>query len=440
MTKNTNGIMTPQPSYTALDALEEKQQKLLEGENVRIRFPRCISQLTPCNLTPHCTDRVDLRNQIIFPIDSDETKDRDDALSISFDGGVYHLGVHIADVAAYVSPNSLLDREAMERGTSIYLPTLTVPMLPSLLSDDLCSLCCEDRYTISTLMNIDAEGNLLSYRIVKSIIHPIVVGVYSEVNQVLSGNSSPEITRKYSRVNDSLTLLHQLANILQNRRRAIGSEIANDFGPADIHFIDGRVELSPRRMGAAEMIVEEMMILCNACCADYFRTHQLPAIFRTQRTTNTRAEYHTNLSYHASLSMDYAHTTSPIRRLADLRMQQILTAHLAGCNLDSIHYLFDALLEETCEVATKRYRRARGIQKACNKFCYREYFKHHAATRYSGVVRGFGRNNVVYIRLNDLNIDVCGFDTKLCLGEEISMKIDTSRPGSNLIAYALKAA
>lgn len=423
-----------------IEKLEKKEWDLITDNNVKIEFPRDLAKIGGVDLKPYViVGRMDLRSIQTFPIDAEDTKDRDDALSISFDG-VFHLGVHIADVAAYVRPCSRLDREAMERGTSIYFPTMTIPMLPKYLSNDLCSLCCKDRLTVSVLMDIDAEGNLMGYRIVKSVIHPVLTGVYSEVNQVLAGNASPETAGKYHPVFNSLTALRELAWILRSRRAARGADTVSDKAPAKVLFTDNTVELVPDSCGIAEMIVEEAMIQANYCVADYFRKKELPAIFRTQNRVNTLAEYLSDRSCHASLALDcYSHFTSPIRRLPDLRMAQLLSAHLLGCNNESLHYLFDDLLNESSELATKRFRRAKDMQRACIRLCYQEYFKNHVTELYSGVVKGIGER-CMYIRLDNLNIDIPVAGVYKSIGTKVKLRVDVCQPGWGLQGYDVEAA
>ena len=319
-------------------ALEEREGRLFRDNSIPTEFSHSVSHLTAEKLIPlSCFGRLDFRSLLTFAIDCDDTKDRDDALSISYDG-VFHLGVHIADVSAYVVPFSPLDQEAMERGTSIYLPNRTIPMLPEVLSNDLCSLGCEDRLTVSTMMDIDNEGNVLDYRIEKTIIHPSLTGTYSQVNALLSGRADNRTTDQYSLVYPSLILLRRLSKILRERRMANGADTASDKAEAKIGFQNGTVVLFPRATGIAEMIIEEAMVQANACVADFFRKNNLPAVYRVQGRKGTLAEYQPAHLHHASLALEnYAHTTSPIRRLPDLRMQQILTVYLGGCSIESLH-------------------------------------------------------------------------------------------------------
>ena len=428
------------PTKMFIERLEDREWDLLKQNAVKTSFPVGFDKLCS-DLHFHPFERVDLRKQMIFPIDCDDTKDRDDALSVSFDG-VYHLGVHIADVADLVAPNSPLDREAMERATSIYLPTMTVPMFPEIISNGLCALCCEDRPTISVLMDIDVEGRLIGYRIVKSLIHPVMMCTYSEVNRVLSGSASEETAEKYQPIYNALILLRRLANTLRSRRKANGADTCSDKAPPKLILKNDTVDLISASGGIAEMIVEETMIAANHCVATHFRSNNLPAVFRIQNERNCLAEYHTARSFHASLNLDrYAHFTSPIRRLPDLRMGQVLSAHLLGAGNEALHYLFDDLLAESAEISTRRFRRARDMQKACAKMCYNEFFIAHSRERFAGKIVGYG-SNCIYVRLHGLNVVVPVLDEgkRDLIGASVSLLVDADRRKSNYLGCDIRVA
>ena len=159
-----------------------------------------------------CEGRMDLRALPIFTIDSAETKDIDDAISLTKtpEGG-FELGVHIADVSHYVKPGSELDNEAFHRATSVYYADQVVPMLPKQLSNGICSLNEGVlRLAFSCLMRLDKDGNLTDYRFVKSVIRSRVKGVYSEINALLAGTADAEIKAKYADVIDQLPAMKEL--------------------------------------------------------------------------------------------------------------------------------------------------------------------------------------------------------------------------------------
>ena len=186
--------------------------KQLECANVRVKFPHAILCAPRDGLVPSpCSSRIDLRDTPCFTIDCSSTKDMDDAVSVEKTAIGYALGVHIADVAAYVKPGSSFDTCAMERGTSHYLPDRTIPMLPPVLSADLCSLNpCEDRLAVSVLVTLDANGAVVGYEVVKSTIRSRVKGVYDEVNAILEGVATPEVSSKYAAVIDQLPIMGEV--------------------------------------------------------------------------------------------------------------------------------------------------------------------------------------------------------------------------------------
>ena len=159
----------------------------------------------------------DLRDEVIFTIDGDDTKDIDDAISIEkLESGNYKLGVHIADVSYYVKENSPLDKEAMDRGTSVYLADRVTPMLPHELSNGICSLNPNvDRFALSCVMEIDTDGNVIDYEIFDSIIRSRIQMTYKKVNKVIEENIVPE---GYEEFADKLRLMKELANILRKNK------------------------------------------------------------------------------------------------------------------------------------------------------------------------------------------------------------------------------
>ena len=166
------------------------------------------------------TERLeDLRGLPIFTIDSAESKDLDDAVSVSRTERGYLLGVHIADVSHYVRGNSELDKEALRRGTSIYYADKVIPMLPKELSNGICSLNPnEDRLAFSCIAQLDKQGHIMSYKFAKSVIRSRVKGVYSEINEMLEGYNSRSNSVKYEQVADQLPVMLELADILKAGR------------------------------------------------------------------------------------------------------------------------------------------------------------------------------------------------------------------------------
>ena len=224
--------------------------------------------------------REDLRGESIFTIDGIDAKDLDDAVSIKMQGEDYILGVHIADVSHYVRPDSALDAEALKRGTSVYFPGSVIPMLPKRLSNGICSLNPNaDRLALSCVMQIGPEGEVISYRIFKSVIRSCERLVYEDINKLLEGDE--ELKRRYSHIYDELILMQKLSGILGKRRRAAGSI---DFNAPEPEFTldeEGRaIDVRVHERGVSNMMIEEFMLVCNQTVARHMRTNNLPAVYR----------------------------------------------------------------------------------------------------------------------------------------------------------------
>ena len=189
---------------------------LLYAKDIHTRFPEKVrdeaKKFEDMTVSEDCKGRMDLRALPIFTIDSAETKDIDDAVSLTrLPGGGYELGVHIADVSHYVKPGSELNEEAFNRATSVYYADQVVPMLPKSLSNGICSLNEKElRLAFSCLMRLDQDGNLTDYKFVKSIICSRVKGVYSEINALLAGTADAETQAKYAEVLDQLPAMKEL--------------------------------------------------------------------------------------------------------------------------------------------------------------------------------------------------------------------------------------
>lgn len=226
--------------------------------------------------------RLDLRGETVFTLDGADAKDLDDAISISRDGNGYILGVHIADVSHYVRPGSELDREAMRRGTSVYVTDRVVPMLPRPISNGICSLTAGvDRLTVSAIMHIDAQGRTVRSELHRSVIHSRLRGVYGELNDVIARGAESEYAEKYSVLGESLTCAQELYSILldaSGRRGALDMEtdeariILDENGaPRDIVLVE---------RGTAERMIEQFMLAANEAVAQMLRTAGMPCVYR----------------------------------------------------------------------------------------------------------------------------------------------------------------
>lgn len=227
-----------------------------------------------------CKNRRDLRNEMIFTIDGDDTKDIDDAVSIHRKpNGNYVLGVHIADVSYYVKEGSPLDNDAMERGTSVYLVDRVIPMLPHELSNGICSLNPNvSRLAISCVMEFDSHGKQIDYEIFESVIKSRIQMTYKKVNSILEKNIVPEGYEEYA---DSLRMMADLAQILRKAKENRGYI---DFEVDETKILVNEkcepTEIVLRDRGVGENLIEDFMIAANECVATHIYFMNLPFIYR----------------------------------------------------------------------------------------------------------------------------------------------------------------
>jgi len=232
--------------------------------------------------------REDLRDDYIITIDPRDAKDFDDAISVKKEGNLYLLGVHIADVSAYVLEDSRLDREAMSRGCSTYLIDKVIPMLPHQLSSDLCSLKPgEDRYTMSVFMWIDKEGNVVKRRFAKSIINSKARLSYEDAQRIIDGQELEKdsvsifVGNSFEYIREFLLLARELAWILRERRERRGSLDFDLPEPVVELTPQGRViSISPSLRLETHRIIEEFMVKANETVAEFLEGQGMPAIFR----------------------------------------------------------------------------------------------------------------------------------------------------------------
>ena len=253
--------------------------------------------------------RLDLRDKQIFTIDGDDAKDFDDAVSIDvLENGNYQLGVHIADVSYYVEEDSALDREADKRGTSVYVADRVVPMLPERLSNGICSLNPnEDRLTLSCIMEIDQEGNIIDYDFYESVICSKKRMTYKKVNEVLNGS----YVAGYQPFQESLLKMLELSHLLRKQRQDRGAISFEIPKPKYILDEDGRaMEVEVITRGEGERIIEDFMIAANECAATMmekldhpfqYRVHPKPDPYHIKNVL----EMLNKMGYHYQLDLDY---------------------------------------------------------------------------------------------------------------------------------------
>ena len=405
------------------------------SHNINPAFPEEIARLQVQDLSvEESSHRKDFRGEKVFTIDCEDCKDMDDAVSVIKTSSGYRLAVHIADVSAYIPLGSELDCIASDRATSIYLPHLTVPMLPEILSNNLCSLNSgESRHTLSVIIHLNHRGEVLRSEITKGIIRSRVKGVYREISCLLCGNKDTELMEKYKEVYEEIFTMENLYKVLRMERIQRGGSCDDTLKPK-ITILEHVVQITQSEKGVAENMIEEFMILANRTVAEYLYENNLPAIFRIQEEKNHLAAYQASKMHHAELALEcYSHFTSPIRRISDLKIHQVLSMHLNGRHNQEIHNLFDTVLVQVCERATKRSRTVNQIQKKCENYCYKEYFRRHRDDSYTGKVVGFDCKERPIVRINQYNVSIVGHAIiNAVIGEQYSFKVRISEDQKEL--------
>lgn len=389
-------------------------------------------------------NRLDLRDTCIFTIDSAESKDLDDAVSIERTETGYRLGVHIADVSHYVKPHSALDKEALARGTSLYYADQVVPMLPKALSNGICSLNPqEDRLTFSALMELDEQGVLRSYTFRKTVIRSRVKGVYKEINALLDGTAEPALHEKYAEVMDMLPILNELCDKRLALRKQRGApEIETPESKITLNAQGICVDVQPRTRGKSECIIEEMMLLANESAARVAKEHALPFVYRVHDAPSSekidalqegllrmgaevpvmttvqprtlaeilekangtpaapvihgmvlrsmaKAAYEIEPVGHFGLALkDYAHFTSPIRRYPDLAIHRILSEWCSTGSAEAVQKRFTKFAAKAAEQSSQRELLTIRVSRDCEACYFAEYMRQHLGEEMTGLVTG----------------------------------------------------
>ena len=437
--------------FGSSDEAKRCAKALLYAKDIHTRFPEKVrdeaKKFEDMTVSEEdCKGRMDLRALPIFTIDSAETKDIDDAVSLTrtSDGG-FELGVHIADVSNYVKPGTELDNEAFSRATSVYYADQVVPMLPKALSNGICSLNENElRLAFSCLMRLDKDGNLTDYRFVKSIIRSRVKGVYAEINALLAGTADAEIKAKYADVIDQLPAMKELYGHRARLRKERG---CMDIESGEVKLIldeNGRcIDVKKRTSGESESMIEEFMLLANQCAAHFARVKQIPFVYRVHEEPNaeklerlhallqacgindhfakevptpkelsailegvrgtpyeqiintgmlrcmSKALYEEKPKGHYGLVLkDYAHFTSPIRRYPDLAIHRIMTDLLKGTEKETMILRYTDFAERASKQSSEREVVAMQIERKAED-CYKaEYARRHLGECYEGTISG----------------------------------------------------
>lgn len=396
--------------------------------------------------------RRDLRDWLMVTIDGEDAKDLDDAVSLRMDGENYILGVHIADVTNYVQENSALDREAFERGTSVYLADRVIPMLPHKLSNGICSLNAgEDRLALSCIMTFDASGTMVDHEIAETVINVDKRMSYNGVSKILEG----ETQETEDQIVSMLLCMKELSDILRERRGRRGS-IDFDFPETKVILDENGkpVDIRPYERNDATKIIEDFMLMANETVAEEYYWRELPFLYRTHEVPDEekirklstfinnfgyhihirnevrpkeiqkllarvdgtpeealisrlalrsmkRAGYTTENTGHFGLAAKYyTHFTSPIRRYPDLQIHRIIKENLRGrLNDDRISH-YEEILPKVASQCSERERRAEEAERDVVRMKKAEYMRSHIGEEYEGVISGVTKWGV-YVELEN---------------------------------------
>ena len=440
--------------------------------------------------------RVDLRDKNIITIDGPTAKDLDDAISVDIlPDGNYLLGVHIADVSHFVEEDGYLDKEALKRGTSVYLLNRVIPMLPKVLSNGVCSLNeGEDRLTLSCFMEIDSSGNVVSHEIRESVIRSRARMVYDDVSDILE-NEDEELIRKYAFLYDELKKMGKLAVILRHKRKQQGS-LDFDLPEAEILLDadENPAEIRPAERRTANRMIEEFMLAANETVAEHFFWMQYPFLYRVHEKpdpekmmdlkaylmnfgihlkgsadninpktladiiaqiedepyeavvnrvmlrTMKKAYYSTECDGHFGLAFRYyCHFTSPIRRYPDLFIHRVIKKSIGGRMTEAKlnKYRADAL--NAADISSRTERQAQELEREVDKLKKCQFMMQHIGEEFDGIVSGitdFG----VYVELPN-SVEGMAFARDLRrsyqLGQRIRIRVLDAKPAERQIDFEI---
>ena len=390
--------------------------------------------------------RRDLRDIMMVTIDGEDAKDLDDAVNVYKEGDNYHLGVHIADVTNYVQENSALDREALKRGTSVYLVDRVIPMLPHALSNGICSLNQGvDRLALSCLMTINGKGEVTDYEIVESVINVNRRMSYTEVKKILEDEDKETITACEELV-PMFQMMQELSAILREKRKKRGS-IDFDFPESKMILDENGVplEIKPYDRNTATKIIEDFMLLANETVASHFYWMEMPFVYRTHDNPDPekilklgtfinnfgyfikvksgeneihpkeiqkllgkiegtdeealisrltlrsmkQAKYTINCTGHFGLACQYyTHFTSPIRRYPDLQIHRIIKEQIRGRLKDERIEHYKAILPDVAKHSSEMERRADEAERETEKLKKAQFMESRIGNIYEGVISG----------------------------------------------------
>lgn len=419
---------------------------IVKGYELPVDFPeRVMNQVE--NVSSEVTGadmagRMDIRTWQTVTIDGEDAKDLDDAITLTKEGDLYKLGVHIADVTNYVQERSALDVEALKRGTSVYLVDRVIPMLPHKLSNGICSLNAGvDRLALSCIMTIDGNGNMIDHKIAETVINVDRRMTYTSVKKILEDKDEAEM-EEYKELVPMFLRMEELAGILREKRRKRGS-IDFDFPESKI-ILDAKgkpLDIKPYERNVATKIIEDFMLAANETVAQDYFWQELPFVYRVhdnpdpekiqklalfinnfgygikatkdeihpkelqkllQKIEDTpeealisrltlrsmkQAKYATISTGHFGLAAKYyCHFTSPIRRYPDLQIHRIIKDNLRGRMNEKRMEHYHKILPEVAVQSSAMERRADEAERETEKLKKVEYMQERIGEVFDGVI------------------------------------------------------
>lgn len=466
VTIDMRGTKNKRPSGTVVDVLGSEDDvgydvlALVRERDIDVDFSeetmQEVQSIPEVVLEEELEGREDFRNELIFTIDGDDTKDFDDAVGIKkLDNGMFELSVHIADVAHYVQEGTALDEDALSRATSVYLVDRVIPMLPSKLSNGICSLNpYVDRLTLSCVMVIDRAGTVVESRVVNGVINSKERLTYNEVAAMLE-DQDQELIEKYAHCYPTLVVMEELAKILMKKRYNRGS-IDFDFPEAKVKLDENGkpYDIIKRERNMATKLIEEFMIVTNEAVSEKFTMLELPFVYRIHESPDPekfasfnafielfgfgmdgasispksyqdlleevaespasfpirqvmlrslkKAFYsHENKGHFGLASKYYSHFTSPIRRYPDLQIHRIIKEYLEkGHMRDERKERLREVVIESSEQSSRKEVRAQMAERDSVQMKKAEYMLDKIGEVFEGIVSGVSEYGI-YVTLEN---------------------------------------
>lgn len=388
--------------------------------------------------------RMDIRDWQMVTIDGEDAKDLDDAISLVRTEKGYQLGVHIADVSHYVTEGSPLDKEALKRGTSVYLVDRVIPMLPHALSNGICSLNQGvDRLALSCIMDLDHKGKIIGHKIAETVVRIDRRMSYTSVKKILEDRDEKEI-QEYKELVPMFELMLEVSQLLRERRQKRGS-IDFDFPESKILLNEKGVpvEIKPYERNCATKLIEDFMLMANETIAEDFFWQELPFVYRVHEAPDSekiaklstmianfgyfikntgeelhpkefqkllgkiegtleealisrltlrsmkQAKYSPECSGHFGLAAKYyCHFTSPIRRYPDLQIHRIIKENLRGRLNEKRIQHYERILNSVADSCSKTERRADEAEREVDKLKKVQYMTQQIGKEFEGVISG----------------------------------------------------